>query len=390
MHLNEFKKIYKDELFNSVMPFWLKNGVDYENGGYYTGLDREGKIFNDEKSVWFQGRMLYILSNLLNTFGDNEEIKKAADCGFEFIKKCFLKDGRMPFIVTREGIPLQTRRYYFSETFAVIALSEYYKYTKNEEALKLAVDTYELALKLYKGEIKTEPKFNTDVLKSKSFAAPMIMLNVASILRSNVPDNKDKYTKDIDLFLKDIDDCIHPECKCCFENVALNGDRLPGARGRLVNPGHSIEGAWFMMNEAEERNDDKLMAKAIDLLNWSFELGWDKEYKGIQYFYDIEGKPLEQLEWDMRLWWPHCEALIAFIKAYRITKDEKYLEKFKLVHEYTFSHFRDEEYGEWYGYLRKDGSVNNTLKGSMFKGPFHIPRCLITVISEIEKIEKGN
>lgn len=386
MTITQLKEFYLNELHNDVMPFWLKNGIDYENGGYYTCLDRKGELYDTEKSVWFQGRMLWILSKMLNTFGHNDEVKKAADCGFAFIQKLMDEDGRMAFICTADGTPLQARRYYYSETFAAIALMEYYGFTGNETALELSRKAYQMALDIYTGKIKTQPKFNPDVLKAKGFGPPMIMLNVTSIMRQHDGAKADFYNKNIDMFLADIDLCIHPECKCCFESVAPDGSRLEGPRGRFVNPGHSIEGAWFMMNEAEYRGDDALMEKALQLLDWSFDLGWDDTDKGIQYFADIEGKPISQLEWDMRLWWPHCEALIAMIKAYRITGKPEYLDKFMMVHEYTFSHFKDTEYGEWYGYLRRDGSVNNELKGSIFKGPFHIPRALMEVAAELDKI----
>ncbi len=384
----EFKEFYLSELKNDVLPFWLKHGVDRVNGGYYTCVDRKGELFNTEKSVWFQGRFLYILSKALNTYGPDKEIREAADLGFSFIKKCFLPDGRMPFTVTEDGKPIIVRRYYFSETFAAISLAEYYGFTKNPEALFLARDTYALIRKLYKGEVKTAPKMNPDVIKAKAFAVPMILLNVAGIMREHDAERAVGYTADIDEYLADIDDCIHPECKCCFENVGLHGERLAGPRGRLVNPGHSIEASWFMMNEAEYRHDDALMKKALTLFDWSFALGWDRKDKGMQYFVDIEGKPLEQLEWDMRLWWTHCEVLIASVKAYRITGDAGYFDIFNEVHDYAFSHFKDTEYGEWYGYLRRDGSVNNELKGSMFKGSFHIPRCMILVAEELEKIQE--
>ena len=107
------------------------------------------------------------------------------------------------------------------------------------------------------------------------------------------------------------------------------------------------------------------------------------------YFADIEHKPCEALEWDMKLWWPHNEMLIAFLKAYAITGEEKYLDKYKLVHEYAFSHFKDEKYGEWYGYLHRDGSVANDLKGNIFKGPFHLPRCLMENVLQIKEILKN-
>lgn len=203
-------------------------------------------------------------------------------------------------------------------------------------------------------------------------------------------ENADKYNSNIDIFLNVIlNHHLHPEYKAMFENVGMNGEIVSGPRGRLVNPGHSIEASWFLMNEALYRNDKEILNKALDILNWSFDIGWDKEYDGLMYFADIEHKPCEALEWDMKLWWPHNEMLIAFLKAYAITGEEKYLDKYKLVHEYAFSHFKDEKYGEWYGYLHRDGSVANDLKGNIFKGPFHLPRCLMENVLQIKEILKN-
>ena len=121
-------------------------------------------------------------------------------------------------------------------------------------------------------------------------------------------------------------------------------------------------------------------------MNFSFDLGWDKKYGGLLYFVDVENKPVQALEWDMKLWWPHSEMLIAFLMAYRYTKDEKYLEQYKLVHEFTFKHFKDQKHGEWYGYLRRDNEISTDLKGNIFKGPFHIPRCELENILQIKDI----
>ena len=91
----------------------------------------------------------------------------------------------------------------------------------------------------------------------------------------------------------------------------------------------------------------------------------------------------------MKLWWVHNEALIASLMAYALTGDEKYWERFLLLHEYVFSHFVDEEYGEWYGYLHRDGTVSHMQKGSMWKGPYHLPRCLMLCDELLTKIAEG-
>jgi N-acylglucosamine 2-epimerase len=142
-----------------------------------------------------------------------------------------------------------------------------------------------------------------------------------------------------------------------------------------------------MMHEARHRNDQALLHSALEVLNWSLELGWDKEFGGILYFVDVEGRPTEQLEWDMKLWWPHTEALYALLLAHYLTGNALYEEWYERVHGWSFSHFPDAQHGEWFGYLHRDGSVSSQLKGSMWKGPFHLPRALLygwKVLKEME------
>ena len=79
----------------------------------------------------------------------------------------------------------------------------------------------------------------------------------------------------------------------------------------------------------------------------------------------------------MKFWWPQTEAIIATLYAYELTNDEKYLTWHKQISDWTYAHFPDTEYGEWYGYLHRDGSVAQPAKGNIFKGPFHIPRMMI-------------
>ena len=109
------------------------------------------------------------------------------------------------------------------------------------------------------------------------------------------------------------------------------------------------------MNEGIYQNDDSIIKKALDILNWSVSLGWDKKYGGLFYFIDIKGRPTEQIEWDMKLWWPHTEALHALLLAYSITQDDNYFRQYGMVHKWAFGKFADIINGEWFGYLHRDG-----------------------------------
>ena len=169
----------------------------------------------------------------------------------------------------------------------------------------------------------------------------------------------------------------------------MDGTILDNPTGRTINPGHSIENSWFLMNQAVYAGDEELLQQALNILRWSLEIGWDKEYGGIYYFRDLYGRPCEQLEHDMKLWWVHNEALIATLLASNLTGDSYYDEWYEKLHGYVFSHFPDKEYGEWYGYLHRDGSVSHEQKGSLWKGPYHLPRALMLCEQILSASAKG-
>ena len=217
----------------------------------------------------------------------------------------------------------------------------------------------------------------------------MILLNVTSVLKRVDPDNAALYDSRADECVNDIFKYhVKPELGCTLESVAPDGTpRLNVTEGRMVNPGHDIECSWFVMERANAIGDKQLHAKAINVFDMALSKGWDKEYGGILYFMDCLGNPPEAYEHDMKLWWPHNEALIASMMIYRDTRDEKYLDIFYQLMDYCKTYFADAPYGEWYGYLRRDGKPTEpACKGSTFKGPFHVPRCLIMVEQMIGQI----
>ena len=217
----------------------------------------------------------------------------------------------------------------------------------------------------------------------------MILLNVTSVLLRVDPENAELYNSRADECVSDILKYhVKPELGCTLESVSLDGTpRLDVTEGRVVNPGHDIECSWFVMERANATGDQELHSKAIQVFDWAFDAGWDHEYGGILYFMDCLGNPPEAYEHDMKLWWPHNEALIASMMIYRDTGKEEYLEKFYQILDYCKTYFADQPNGEWYGYLRRDGKPTQpACKGSTFKGPFHVPRCLIMVDQMIGQI----
>ena len=376
-YIKSWAESYKKDLTENIMPFWMKYGLDRENGGVYTCVDRDGSLMDTTKSVWFQGRFAFICSFAYNNVEKNQEWLNAAKSTLEFIEKhCFDEQGHMYFSVTAEGKPLRKRRYVFSETFAAIAMSEYALATGDQHWAKRAIQVFEDTQRFLATPGFLPAKFEEDV-KLQGHSIVMILINVGSCIRKVVDDPK--LTQQIDESIGKLKKYfIHPEFKCLLETVGENGEFIDTNMTRTINPGHCIETSWFIMEEAKLRGWDKpMLDMALQVFDWSWDWGWDKQYGGIINFRDCKNLPPQDYSQDMKFWWPQCETIIASLYAYLGTGDEKYLYRHERISEWTYAHFPDAEYGEWYGYLHRDGTVAQPAKGNLYKGPFHIPRMMI-------------
>lgn len=369
---------YKEDLLNNILPFWLDNGFDSEYGGILTCLDREGRLMDSTKSVWFQGRFAFTAAFTYNNVDKDERLLEVAKSTLNFIDEyCFdATDGRMYFEVSRDGTPIRKRRYVFSETFATIAYAEYALATGSKEYAQKALDLFKRTLHFLETDGVLPNKYEPTV-KQKGHSIVMILINTASRVRKVIKD--EVLTQQIDQSLEDIfTKFMHPEFKALLEVVGSNGEFIDSNSGRLINPGHCIETAWFILEEARYRNwDARLVDKAMTIFDWSWDWGWDKEFGGIINFKDCKNYPCQDYAQDMKFWWPQTEAIIATLYGYLATEDEAYIEKHKMISDWTYKYLVDNEYKEWYGYLHRDGSVAQSAKGNLFKGPFHIPRMMV-------------
>ena len=382
--LIKFKDLYRKELMDNVIPFWENNSRDDIFGGYYTCLDRQGKVFDTDKFIWLQGRQLWFFSMLYNQLEPRPTWMGMAKLGADFLEKYGSDaNGNWYFSLTREGEPLVQPYNIFSDCFACMGFAELYKATKDANHKDIAVKTFRniqarsanpkgLYNKLYPG---TRPM--------KNFSLPMIMCNLSLILEEVI--GGDEVDNAVKPLVNEIMEVFYqPDSGLILENVAPDGTFVDCFEGRTVNPGHVNEAAWFMMDIAERYNDRDLIKKATDILLRSIEYGWDEQYGGIFYFKDVKGYPPQHLEWDQKLWWVHIETLIALVKGYLLTGDIRCKDWFMKIHDYTWTHFRDEEYPEWYGYLNRQGEPLLTLKGGKWKGCFHVPRGLFQIWKTLE------
>lgn len=386
VEMKEVAERYKRELLDNVVPFWEKHSIDKELGGFLTCLDRDGSVYDTDKFMWLQGRQIWTMSTLYDQVEARASWKDMAIHGADFI----LKNGRDEngdwyFALDRAGKPLVQAYNIFSDCFASMGLGALYKITGKEEYGAVALKTFERILERQHNPKGKYTKAYPGTRNLKGFSLPMILSNLSLELEHIVGSTT------VDTL---IDDVIHEvmtvfyqeETGLIMESVNLDGSFSDTFEGRLVNPGHTIEAMWFMMDLADRRKDKVLMNRCVEIALRALDYGWDKEHGGIFYFMDILNRPVQQLEWDQKLWWVHVEALVCMAKAYAYTGDERCKAWFLKLDDYTFNRYSDPQYGEWYGYLNRQGEPLLNLKGGKWKGCFHVPRALLKVYQTLEKL----
>ena len=382
---------YRDGLLGSTLPFWFPRCIDEEQGGFMFSRDRDGSLLDTDKAIWLQGRASWLLATLYREVEPRPEWLRWARHGIDFLRRHgFDEDGRMFFLVDRQGRPLRKRRYLFSETFLIAALAAYGRAAGDTAAVEEAKALYERVLSHLHTPGVLPPKWDPATRPMRGLAIPMIMIVTAQILRQAMADPSfcngwiDHYIDEIRRFH------MHPELQTVLETTGPQGELLDHLDGRTLNPGHAIEAAWFIMHESRLRgNDPGLLETGLTILDWMWARGWDAEHGGITYFVDVKGLPVQEYWHDMKFWWPQNETIIATLMAYHLTGDEKYARWHQLIHDWTYTRFPDPVHGEWFGYLHRDGRLSSRLKGNTYKGAFHVPRMELVCWQLMVEIQRG-
>lgn len=374
---------YQENLLGSVIPFWVRHSVDWDQGGYFTCLDRDGTVYDPRKYVWLQGRQIWMFSRLYNQVEPRPGWLEIAAHGMRFLLG-HARDaqGRYYFRLARDGSPSFFQRKPYAAVFAVMALAEYARTGAGPEYRDAAVSLFWQVIEwirkpalLGREALPGQPSFQS---LADSIVVAKMALEIADF--------------DLDWRIRRLmEACLdeallhhEPEREILLEFRGGGSDARIFPEGRLFNPGHSVEAAWLLWLLAEKTGRTHELPRIERILEGSLTFGWDSEYGGLYYFMDIENRPLLQLEAQMKLWWPHAEALYATVLAYCRTNDSRWLAWLERIDEYSFRQFDDPGHGEWFGYRDRQGNLTHSLKGNHYKGCFHVPRALLLAWKTLE------
>ncbi len=394
----ELARFYREHLLD-VISFWETRTMDRECGGYLTSFDRMGNLMDTDKYVWLQARQLWMFSALYNHVEKRRSWLDLARHGHDFIVKyAYVGNGHWNYQLDRYGKIKRGAESILTNHFALEALCEYAIATKRDEDLSMIRETYETIVQCIDdpklqifARFASKPQF-------KAHAIYMISLHVAGIVKQvlgleNTRPLIDRCLEEIlYVFAKD-------DYKLLFEYISHDGSVVfDDKEGRLINPGHILESMWFCIDEGKKLGNRSVIERAIQIAEWAYRYGYDKEYGGIFTFLDSSGREPNYKDWlkerntlwHEKTWWVHSEALYTLALMALEANNDEYFDWFVDLHTWCKRYFYDYEYGEWYLLLNRDGSPRITNKGGMQKAAYHLPRALMLIMMLFEEYSLKN
>ncbi len=406
---------YENELTNNILPFWLENCEDKENGGYFNCFTNDGsRLVSRDKYTWSQGRFLWLFSRLAMmerpfTKKQRERFLELARSGKEFlVKHCFMegKPLRCVFLMDEKGNPKYADGFrildmsIYADGFVLAGLCRYALAAGDRESWELAKPLYESIMERYEtynyrtlpypispqyvmhGFYMSRILHSYDITMAAQFFDPEYARNSLKRLRESVDLLLEMFVDDQDILR---------------EVVYKDGECVPGIFGNHCNPGHICEEMWFIQHAAELIGSSAYTQRCGRILKKALSIGWDSSWGGLFHFCSSQGGELvpgkedpeqetvyQQLMtgWGDKLWWVHSEALYATLLFGEHMNDQELRQWYERIFEYTFRVFPnpDREVREWVQIMDRQGNPQNKVTALPVKDPFHITRNLIYIL----------
>lgn len=385
MDFGQLRSLYQNLLLDGIVPFWMNRGVDHEFGGVLSCMREDGTAISTDKYIWSQARFLWVMSALYNRIEPRPEFLETARQTALFLTRHGRDEqGRWLYRTDREGRPIEGAISIFADCFAVYGFTEYYRASQDPQALATACTTHAHILRRIAepGFADTAPYAYPPNIRIHSIS--MMLTEITNRLAEVTGDPAHEVIAQRHAY-RILDHFVRPEKKALVEMLDSGYQPIPAPAGTYVVPGHAIESMWFVLDWARRRNDTGVIARAVEVIRWHLELGWDNEFGGLLLAVDLDGKEPYFPNADKKVWWPHTEALYALLLAHQLTGESWCLNWYRRIHDYSFSHFAMPKTGEWRQRLDRHGRAIEDLIALPVKDPFHLPRAAMLILQLLGK-----
>lgn len=390
--MSKLKSELESHLLNHILPFWIKL-KDQENGGFYGKVNYDLTIDKEaDKGGIAASRFLWSFSSAYRITNKPEYLECAHQAYTFLAEKVYDHEHEGLFwLVDFKGNPVESQKHVYTQSFGVYALSEYYRITKNQDALNLANKIFELMEtkgfdkenNAYKeefdrewNELPNEKLSENGVIAEITTNTHLHVLEAYTNLYKASPTElvKDRLTNLVEIFYKKIYD---KDTK--FLNVFF--DKQWNSLLDIKSFGHDIEASWLI--------DDALKALSLEDERYDkmvIDIAYNIAKAGILEDGSLANEQHGEEIDVTKIWWVQAEAIVGFQNAYERTNDEQFLSIIDGLWAYTEKNIVDHrEGGEWYWSVEPDGKPTERAVGEPWKTPYHNSRFCLEMIERIGK-----
>ena len=398
--LNETKELndHIDRiLFENILPFWLKYSIDNENGGFWGRVTNDAQPVKEaSKGLILNARILWTFSALYNRFRDVSYLL-TAHRAFDYLMNRFWDTdfGGMFWSLDFTGKVVDDKKKMYGQAFAIYALSEYYKISKEPTALQRAIEIFHLMLQYsydskHLGFLETGNRdwspaedmrlSEKDLNEKKSMNTHLHIMEAFTNLYRIWPrkELRDHLKQIVRVFFDYIYDKQIHHLRSFFEEDWT-------VQTQALSYGHDIEASWLLTETLNVLGDKALAEKgreiSIDLVATTLKEGLSPSY-GIYNGCRDDGQLITVTEW-----WQQAEGAVGCLNAFQLTGEEMYLKHLQKIWQFIENTIIDWQYGEWFYEVDSRGRlVDSHFKISEWKGPYHNIRVCLELLQRLDEI----
>ncbi len=403
IQINDIVNIARHDLTQNLLPFWIKYAPDTKNGGFYGELKHDGSPNEDaDKFIVLNARLLWVFSaaamqdDVTQTPELSAQCIALADRAYDYIMTHFrdTEHGGVFSMLHANGVPKDTNKLVYGISFVIYAMSEYYRFKRDQNALDFA----DQCIRLLEAHAKDPVHGGFKELLTQDWQLPDSQrsdvnpvagctktmnthLHLLEAYTNRLRARRDEVVaqslqSQLQWMLDHIIDpnTAHFKMFLTDDWTTLSDD---------ISPGHDIEGSWLMVEAADVLGDSALWERVKHMC-------CRMTASCIEYF-DADGSMYQHVYGDGRIdmqrsWWVQNEAVVGYINAWEITGDGRYLKIARRCLEYIQKHMIDSVHGGWFAAADEEGkAVTTGLKASAWICPYHNARMDMEIITRMAK-----
>ncbi len=399
----------REALLDNITPFWYPRCLDRERGGYHLYFDERGDPGPPgEKMIVTQARMVWFFSRLAREGYEKpgqftrDDLLAAARHGFEFLRRKMwdFENGGFYWAVDAAGNEVRApNKHLYGQSFALYALSEYYLASRDEEAMELAVELFDvLEAKAHDARYKgyqeyfavdwSEPKpTDHNYMKAPHFDAKLMNTHLhlleamtAYYRASRRPEARQRL---IELIGIETEQVVRKDPVACTDKYERDWTPILENGYDRVSYGHDVENVWLVADACEAAGLDVRRYVPLFEKLWTYSRthGFDEEQGGF-FSSGPLGRSAENLD---KVWWVQAEALVSALYMYKLTGDAAYREAFDKTWRFVRERQIDWTHGEWHRIIGPDGRPRGA-KGGIWKCAYHNGRAMVECIRLLEEL----